>query len=665
MFSYRSPLLWILLGVLAQTGFVALYLGTENTVHFWDYAMYAGMATSWHAIDGFFPKLAAFVESFSQNYNLLFALPSQFSFALFGTSRTAFILTQTATFFLAYQAAVAFVLSRLFNRRFLFCFATTIGLTALIPFVWFPLLEGYPDHAASACLAVALALLIPAKRSLRDNLLAGLALAFAIIFRRHYAYASLAFLTVSACMDLYRSGFRAAINPVVTTGLAALATLLLVEPFYLMEMATTNFQALYQSYNRGAGYFALFTATRIGVGLLLVSIAGLVLAFRNKQTNRSGLILGLGFISLWFIVWSLGPAQAADHYLITVLPLLAYIGIAGLLLNIRKRWLASALVIALLAKSAYALWFAPAMPLPSDKPVFDTVSTARPPWKRTDMNDLLSLARNLTLILQKGDRVAVAGSSFSLNQDLVRALFTDIMKDTHTPEWFVPAPETDGPMQTPIDAVASANVYIVPRTAQYHLDPSGQKVVTAFWSALQKMRDETMLIERMPARLKLMGGVPTEIWRRKAWTPELLVRTIMHVAEQTGYIRPWVATQWGRGVQILMKNETADITTTVYGIDQPASVFFVLPLAGGTYNVQAKVQKSANCSTVAVGLRLNAPDGNQLWDTTLQSAQDEAALSQNLEMQGDKAGYLSIDLWNTENKQCGIKLSNLKVLRIE
>lgn len=75
--SSRS--LWfVIAAILAQCVFVSVYVGAENTIHYWDYAMYANMVISWFgAGEHLWP---AFMASFSQNYNLLFAVPTLVSF---------------------------------------------------------------------------------------------------------------------------------------------------------------------------------------------------------------------------------------------------------------------------------------------------------------------------------------------------------------------------------------------------------------------------------------------------------------------------------------------------------------------------------------------------------------------------------------------------------
>src|SRR5581483_4855923 len=89
------------------------------------------------------------------NYNLIFALPSLISFSLFGVSRVVFIVTDFFAFFLLYEIAVAGLLRRAIGIGWGKALAISLVTASLIPPLWLPLLEGYPDNGAAACLLFA------------------------------------------------------------------------------------------------------------------------------------------------------------------------------------------------------------------------------------------------------------------------------------------------------------------------------------------------------------------------------------------------------------------------------------------------------------------------------------------------------------------------------
>ncbi|MGE3624264.1 MAG: hypothetical protein AB7H77_10405, partial [Bdellovibrionales bacterium] len=157
-FPVFAPLLFALAG--AQMLFVYSYIEHERTFYFWDHAMYYGMARQFYEIAARDPAagLSMLGGSLGHNYNLLFAVPSLFTFSLFGPSRLVFILTNFGVFFLAYELAVAFFFRRAMGVGWRVALAASFGSALLIPPLWLPLLEGYPDNGAAACIVLAAAL---------------------------------------------------------------------------------------------------------------------------------------------------------------------------------------------------------------------------------------------------------------------------------------------------------------------------------------------------------------------------------------------------------------------------------------------------------------------------------------------------------------------------
>ena len=71
----------------------------------------------------------------------------------------------------------------------------------------------------------------------------------------------------------------------------------------------------------------------------------------------------------------------------------------------------------------------------------------------------------------------------------------------------------------PLDAFAAANVYIVPEPAQYHLDPEGQRVITAAANQFPPPPTARTMFHADDEVFHLENGVKVRIWRRDAWTP--------------------------------------------------------------------------------------------------------------------------------------------------
>jgi len=174
------------------------------------------------------------------------------------------------------------------------------------------------------------------------------------------------------------------------------------------------------------------------------------------------------------------------------------------LLSIRKNYIRMFIAAALMAHIVFV--FSPRIkfPLPSDPPRLSLLAQPRPPWQRTDLDDLKRLALYIKETTSPEDRIAVVGSSFIFNQDLLQRVYIEALHDYTTPLRFIPIPEADGQQDPPFNVFASANVYIVPDKPQYHLPPQGQKVITSFWRVLNS---EDSFFKKEPFSVTLMNDV--------------------------------------------------------------------------------------------------------------------------------------------------------------
>jgi len=226
----------------------------------------------------------------------------------------------------------------------------------------------------------------------------------------------------------------------------------------------------------------------------------------------------------------------------------------------------------------------------------------------------------------------------------------------------ISAPEIDGPDQSPADAFASATIYVVPRNAQYHLDPSGQKVVTGLWSSLIKMREESTFFERLQNKYKL-GDQTIEIWRRKPWTPDKLLRGLYLIGEEVQYMRPWVATQSGDGIRIIQNLQDTQILARPGSVQKAVSLFLLVPLEAGKYNVSAQVRKEDSCGPLYIRARIDDMLGKTTYEKTGGTADQVALFEEPLALKDKETGFLSLDLWRAQNTPCMIQLDGLKVER--
>ncbi len=602
--------------ILAQFMFLALYLGQEEAIHFWDYAMYANMARNLFAAPDSTTALAVFYESFSQNYNLLFAVPSLLSFAIFNPSRDVFILTNFLTYFVAFQCGLAFVLKQLFKQPWSVTLCASTALCALVPFMWYPLFQGYPDHAAAASLTFAVGFTLSEKPRLRDRIATGFFLGLAILFRRHYAYPAIAVIISLALYEaaiatprrwLDKTWIKNKLGHFILLGVVLIAVLAICEPAYLKEMLFTDYRALYKSYERPPCYFVLFAFSRVGLGLLVLGLAGYGLQIYLRPKNKRRLLYIAGMAFFWILLWAMGPGQAGDHYLISLLPLFCIVGLFGLGDSLlrqgqKSRALFIVIVLFLVANMIQAFWTG-AFSVPSQTPSFGLLSEARPPWVRGDRDELKRLATYIGETTGDEDRVVVVGSSFIFNQDLMRALYTDVLQDIRPALRFIPAPESDGDQDPPLDAYASGTVFLVATPTQYHLPAEGQRVVTALASRFQPSLYDTNDFKKDDVLFTLDNGVTVEVWRHvNAWLPGRLFQNLLEMRHIKDMPRHWLFEKMGGLGQFAKNTDTqSDIALMKHGHGRlTSSLFYDLPLEEGSYRVIPTVRSADTCNKVVL-----------------------------------------------------------------
>ncbi|MFA6279531.1 MAG: hypothetical protein WC612_01890 [Bdellovibrionales bacterium] len=604
---FRRAVLPFSFAVLAQAVFVFLYLGHERAINFWDYAMYSNMAVRLWAQGGW----ADFAQSFAQKYNLLFALPSLISFSLLGTSRTVFIVTNMIVYGAAYQLAAGFLLRRLYGLSWQAALLAAAGICCLVPFLWYPLLEGYPDHGAAALLLAAMALACEKEKSAKNALVLGLLVGLSIVFRRHYAYAGLAVLAAGAVVDFPQWKKKSFWQTHALRGIAALAALMMIEPSYLQEMLTADYKTLYQSYERPAPYFFHFAAAHGGTLLLVTAGAGWFLAWRKSLVEKRGAAFILLSVLLWLLLWGFGPSQAGQHYLIALLPLFFIVGLAGLFVALKKERVVFWMTLMLLASNAaFCFWLAPRFVLPSEPPAFSVFGTPRAPWVRHDNDALIALAQVVAKTTTDGDTIVVSGSSFLFNQDLVRALYTDVLREAAPAYRFIPAPESDGDQPPPLDVYAAANVYLVATPAQFHLDPARQKNVAALAAMFPPPPALTPFFTKDEKTFLLDGGVSISIWRRSPWTPQMLHEGLKTIRATTPSPQPWVLEKAGAHFFPLPSVSPFSAFQLALTPQKPlARLFLDEPLDKGAYRLGLTLEKSAGCPALSVRALLRDPVG--------------------------------------------------------
>ncbi|HUY68978.1 MAG TPA: hypothetical protein VMV79_06720, partial [Alphaproteobacteria bacterium] len=397
-------------------------------------------------------------------------------------------------------------------------------------------------------------------------------------------------------------------------GVTVLALLAAVEPGYLHDALTINYTWLYGSYKRPALYFMSFVGGIFGLGLLALGASGVWLLARAEKSGRKLALFVTAFTLIWLVMWCAGPCQAAHHYLLHAVPLFVLTGLAGWFafligypakknrrharLETRKgvgKFLPGFLIAALVFNSAYALWFSPVRIWPSDDWPVGIMSAPRPPVVRPDYAAWIRLAKYLQKTTTPAERIYVIGSSIAYSTGVLYSVFGDILHDQAMLPRILQTPEIDRLSPAPLDAFASADVYVVAAPAQYHLDPKGQKVVTAAFDQFPPPAARADLFTRDPVAFHLADGITVHIWRRKEWPPGKLHAALMDIRRiaQAGarFRQDWVTVALPLHAEDF--TNAHNLTNAIATFDRAYgkwSLFFDDPLAGGSYRLAFRAE---------------------------------------------------------------------------
>ncbi len=674
-FSFPAASLALL--VLAQFLFVGVYLASERAFPFWDYAMYANMAIDWFSMEDHAAFIDRFYESFKQNYNLLFALPSLVSFSFFEPSRPLFIKTNFIVFFLAHELALAWTLRRIFDFPFLKAALWAFVFSSFIPFLWFPLLEGYPDNGGAALLVFGFVLLLAFPRKVAFALSAGFLLGMAVVFRRHFAYPVLALLLTSATFDFFfllSKGrvWKKALPSAIFYGVLAAATagtVFFIEPAYFKEILQTDFQALYRSYDQGGVFFSRVLLGRMGYFLLGLSLAGYASAAWQFPAYRKSLAFVFCFFLVWFVLWGWGSGQTGDHYLIAVPPLFCLVGLACFFHVLRPRFLALPFLFFLAANSLHAFWLAPKTFLPNEVSVTSLESAPRVPWVREDYDELTRLARYLQDRTSDKTKIALVGSSFVFNQDLMRSVFLNALNRRAPLDRFLFVSEVDNVQQTPLDVLASAHVFVVPDPPQYHLPPEGQKVLTSLSSLFPPKDAWLPFFEKDLESFDLAGRVKIAIWRRgKDWSPLALHEALSAMRRVAPTEQLWVLEK-GRGV-VSAPNPSDGLSRGHFVFTPRFSsslrLFLDKPLREGSYRLRLSSLAQESCGDFDLRLRVLDRDGGIVFSHTGRPVQNPGMFFSPFVLRASEVGpfFASLEITARPSEPCALILQQLGVEEI-
>jgi hypothetical protein len=524
----------------------AWYVGSEQTVYWWDYLMWWNLTVK--LMVEMFTAPAQAVESVrrsleSSEYPLLPAIPLAAWCAAAGATRLPFVVGITTIYGAAAAAGLAYVCRAVLRENDPAGSPGSGVAVAAVPAVVFTLwslpfvvaMRGFVDVGAVAIsyAILGLFLLAPQGRwNVGRSAAVGALLAVLFIFRRYWAFWVTSFalvVTIDALWQAWqmrsdsgRRWLRALAAPVVI-GVASAATAAVVAWPIVVRALSTPYADLYSAYQMPATSGIFAEATRSMTDLLaangvLATCAGLAalgMLVARRETRRVGVMLAA--VALCSYV-QFRRVQGAGHHhhllwssLLTASTALAAASLAAQLRPQRAWGLVAALVVA-----GSLQWAAAVVPAASGLRFLMCGSGAELPLVRRDLAELARLVAAIDRVAAEMDgrpSIYCLASSAVLNSNILYAYPPSLHRPFHAAMLVRNTVNIDKRDGFPSELV-SADLVVVCDPPQVHQGVENQQVIVEPARQLLEGDGFGAAFERLPDEFMLEGGTKTYLYVR-------------------------------------------------------------------------------------------------------------------------------------------------------
>ena len=693
----------------------SIYVSSERTFYWWDYAGYNNATVS---IANSFREspdkaIQEVIKSLAKEKNLLISLPLVPFLFLFGDSRLSYILSISLIYVLPFRLLLGAISAKLIPVYPRMVFWSTVWLSLLIPMSWIPTLRGYLD--TGGCVFVALAILV----YLHDVKLKywwqipliGCSLATAILFRRHFAYSAIAFFgaaTLQAFIEfiiILKSGRETALpspksgrdtalpfpyqylfKSGVKLGLIAatsLTVLMLVAGDFTRSALTVDYRNLYLAWSLPVNDIVTRYASFYGLGTwLLVMIGFSAGIFTRMLVPVTAIFVSIfGILSLveWLLVLRYGYLHYTIHITpIALLGLSAFFWTTWLTLHGKVRYVMLGVAGLYLIVNA----FLGLIPLKLD--ISRLFVANFPPLVRSDYGEVVKLVEFLRKIAPNQEPIYIAGASNSFNANILK----QANRKLNPPEgWWklntIGRPLIDSRDTYPLPELLMSQYAVVATPFQQVLlsdeqvlRSGEQDVVKVVYDVFTQNWEISRDFELLPEQFQLENGVIVRVYRRmRPSAIATAIKTLDAMQKQIGE-KPGTQLDWISLNQSVYTSSNYSVTkesNNLYNIfthpikstKQIDTSFLYL----GSLSDKVKISGTLNlpnkqCEGVSLRLTLWNNQGKSINST--ETAYNLAASPKlNLLLEGKNPTYLLLEVLTTNKQnltnQCQLEINNLAI----
>ncbi|MBD1814156.1 hypothetical protein H6F65_21245 [Microcoleus sp. FACHB-DQ6] len=706
---------FLFLVVLVTVAVTSIYVSSEHTFYWWDYAGYNTATVNTANLFRDSPDKAwrGVIESLSKEKNLLISLPLVPFILLFGESRLSYILSVSLIYVLPFRLLLGAISAKLipvYSRR---VFWSTVLLSLLIPMTWIPTLRGYLD--TGGCVFVALAIWVYLQdvklKSWWKIPLIGFLLAAAILLRRHFAYSAIAFFgaaTLQAFIEFivliyprkmalssskdkdvampfaYRCLFESAVK-LGLIAVTSLTILMLVAGDFTRSALTVDYRNLYVAWSLPVNDILTRYADFYGLGTWLLVLIGFSAGIFARTLVPAAAIFVSLFGVLSLVEWLLVLRYGYLHYTIHLTP----IALLGLSTFFWTTWLTlkgKARYLMLGAAGLYLVVNAAVGLIPLTIDLSRLFMANFPPLVRSDYDEVVKLVEFLRQLAPNEEPIYIAGASNNFNANILR----QANRKLNPPEgWWklntIGRPQIDSRdtyplpelLQSQYAVVATPFQQVLPTDEQV-LRSHEQDVVKVVYDAFTQNWEIARDFQVLPEQFKLENGVTVSVYRRVRPTDTATaVRTLeamqRQIVDRPGTQLDWISlhqsiyTSANYSVSQESDNLYNIVTHPIKNSQKLDTSFLYL----GSISDKVKVTGQLNlpneqCPGIALRLTLWDKQG-KLVDSAEMAYSQKSAIGLNLLVEGKNPLYLLLEVLSSSKQdltnQCQLEINNLAVSR--
>ena len=706
---------FLFLLVLATVILTSIYVSSERTFYWWDYAGYntATVNTANLFRDSPNKAILEVIESLSKEKNLLISLPLVPFILLFGESRLSYILSVSLIYVLPFRLLLGAISAKLIPVDPRRVFWSTVLLSLLIPMSWIPTLRGYLD--TGGCVFVALSILVYLQdvklKSWWRIPLIGFFLAVAVLFRRHFAYSAIAFLGAAALQAIIEfirliygrkttlpfskdedtalsSPYRYLFESGIKLGLIAatsLTVLMLVAGDFTRSAVTVDYRNLYAAWSLSVSDILIRYASFYGLGTWLLVAIGFSAGILTRMLVSEAAIFVSLFGILSLVEWLFVLRYGYLHYTIHVTP----IALLGLSVFFWTTWLTLKDKIRYLMLGAAGLYLvvnATVGLIPVKVDLSRLFVANFPPLVRSDYGEVVKLVEFLRKIAPNEEPIYIVGASNSFNANILRQANRKLNPPSG---WWklnaIGRPQIDSRDTYPLPellmsqyAVVAVPFQQVLLSDEQVLRSYEQDVVKVVYDAFTQNWEISQDFQQLPQQFQLENSVSVTVYRRiRATSIPTAVKTLdamqKQIGEKPGTQLDWISlnqsiyTSPNYSVSRESDNLYKIVTHPIKNSNKLDTSFLYLGAISDKAQVTSKLNLP-NKKCPGVSLRLTSWNKQgKLIDSTAQNYTQTNPSDLNLLVKGENPIYLLLEVLSSEKQdltqQCKLEINNLAVSR--